>query len=250
LRSGDSGQTPLVLIHATPGDVLGYANLATELPSSLPCLGLVSKGLHLPDEAHGSIEEMATAYIDALRPRLDGHPWILGGWCYGGIVAYEMARQLVAAGEPAPFVILIEAFAETPADPSQAKRLKLAKLGALLKMPLKSKISYLRQRFAGNETPATPAEPADEGFSRSVIYQANMRAIRRYSPRSYGGELQVLLSDEDDGGVPVKHGGWHLLGARCVTHRITGGHHLALRPPHVSMLAATIAALLESRRSN
>jgi amino acid adenylation domain-containing protein len=249
LRSGDPGKTPLVLIHATPGDVLGYANLATELPSSLPCLGLVSKGLHLPDEAHGSIEEMATAYIEALRPRLAGHPWILGGWCYGGIVAYEMARQLVAAGEPAPFVILIEAFAETPADPSQAKRLKLAKLAGLLKKPLKSKISFLKQRFAANQTSATPAKPADDGFSRSVIYQANMRAIDCYFPQSYQGELQVLLSEEDDGGMPVRHGGWHVLGARCVTHRITGGHHLALRPPHVSMLAATIAALLESQNA-
>ncbi len=248
LRAGDPGRTPLVLIHATPGDVLGYANLATELPASLPCLGVVSKGLHLPDEAHQSIEEMATAYIEALRPRLDGHPWILGGWCYGGIVAYEMARQLVAAGAPAPFVVLIEAFAETPADPSQAMRLKLAKLAGLVKMPLKSKISYLKQRLAPNETSATPAEPADDGFSRSVIYQANMRAIDCYFPQSYEGELQVLLSDEGDGGVAVKHGGWQVLGARCVTHRITGGHHFALRPPHVSALAATITGLLESRQ--
>lgn len=248
LRSGDPGKTPLVLIHATPGDVLGYANLATELPPSLPCIGLVSKGLHLPDQAHGSIEEMAAAYIEALRPRLNGHPWILGGWCYGGIVAYEMARQLVAAGEPAPFVILIEAFAEKPADPSQAVRLKLAKLGGLLKMPMKSRISFLRQRFAGKETSAAPAKPEDDGFSRSVIYQANMRAIDSYSPQPYQGDLHVLLSDEDDGGVPVKHGGWHVLGARCVTHRITGGHHLALRPPHVSALAAMLVSLLESPR--
>lgn len=250
LRSGDPGKTPLVMIHATPGDVLGYSNLATELPRSLPCIGVVSRGLHLPDEAHGSIEEMAAAYIEALRPRLEGHPWILGGWCYGGIVAYEMARQLVAAGEPAPLVILIEAFAETPADPSQAKQLRLAKLSGLLKLPMKRKISFLKQRFAGNEESATPAEPADDGFSRSKIYQANMSAIARYFPQSYQGELQVLLSDEDDCGVPVKHGGWHILGARCVTHRITGGHHLALRPPHVSKLAVTIASLLESRQKS
>ncbi len=248
LRTGDPGATPLVLIHATPGDVLGYANLATELPSSLPCLGVVSKGLHLPEEAHQSIEEMAAAYIEALRPRLEGHPWILCGWCYGGIVAYEMARQLVAAGDPEPFVILIEAFAQSPADPSRAKRLKLAKIMALLKMPLKRKISYLKRRVAGNRTETAPAEPADDGFARSVIYRTNMRAINRYFPKSYQGELQVLMSDEDDGAIPVKNGGWQVLGALCVTHRITGGHHFVLRQPHVSLLSAILTGLLESRQ--
>ncbi len=248
LRAGEPGATPLVLIHATPGDVLGYANLATELPPELPCLGIVSKGLHLPGEAHQSIEEMAAAYIEALRTRLEGHPWILGGWCYGGIVAYEMARQLVAAGEPEPLLILIEASPQPPADPSQAKRLKLAKISGLLEMPWKGKVSFIKQRLARNKTEATPEEPADDGFSRSVIYQTNMDAIESYRPRSYQGELHVLLSVEEDS-IPIKHGGWHVLGARCVTYRITGGHHLALRPPHVTALAATLTRLLKSRKS-
>lgn len=246
LKSGDPGKTPLVLIHATPGDVLGYANLATELPAWLPCIGVVSRGLHLPDQAHETIEEMAAAYIEALRPRLDGQRWLLGGWCYGGIVAYEMARQLVAAGEPAPLVILIEAFAETPANPSQARQLKLQKIKRLLSLPLKSKISYLKQSLAPGAATTAPAEATDDGFSRSVIYQANMRAIERYFPQPYQGELHIMISEDFDSGLPLKNGGWHVLGARCVSHSITGGHHHALRPPHVSELAALLSRLIPS----
>jgi thioesterase domain-containing protein len=244
LRVGEPGRTPLVLIHATPGDVLGYANLATELPPSLPCLGVVSKGLHLPAEAHTSLEEMAAAYIEILRPRLAGQPWILGGWCYGGFVAYEMARQLVAAGEPAPLVIMIEAWAQSPATAAMRRRLVLAKLLGVLSMPLAGKVALLKHRLASRRSAAPTAEPANDGFSRSVIYQANMRAIDAYRPGSYRGELHLLMStDEAAEVVPVKHGGWHVLGARCQVHPIKGGHDLALRPPNVADLARLVTKL-------
>lgn len=245
LRAGDSGNTPLVLIHATPGDVLGYANLVTEMPRSLPCLGIVSKGLHLPDGAHTSIEEMAAAYIEALHPRLENHPWILCGWCYGGIVAYEMARQLVAAGHPAPLVMMIEAWAQSPADPKQSRRLKMAKIQGLLGMPWNHQLGFLKSRIA-SKRPAAPEDPDDNGFSRSVIYQTNMRAINRYQPGFYQGELHLMMStDHDAGTIPVKNGGWHVLGASCRVHDIVGGHEHALRPPNVAGLARSITSLLD-----
>ena len=246
LRAGDPSRPPLVLIHATPGDVLGYANLVTQLDPSQPCLGVVSRGLHLPDQAHASIEEMAASYIEALRPRLDGQPWLLGGWCYGGIVAYEMARQLVAAGQPEPLVILIEAWAQSPADPAAARKLTLTKVSGLLGMPLSAKLGYLRHRLAARKKSADPVPAAaDDGFSRSVIYQTNLRAIARYQPAAYLGKLHLLLADDHGHDtIPVKNAGWHALGARCEVHAITGGHDLALRPPHVTRLAETITRLL------
>lgn len=243
LRAGESGKAPLILIHATPGDVLGYANLVTELPPSLPCLGIVSKGLHLPKEAHTSIEEMATAYIEALRPRLDGHRWILCGWCYGGIVAYEMARQLVAAGQPAPLVIMIEAWAQSPLEPAHKIALRLAKLEGLLKMPWSQKLAFFKNRLGGNKV--SEEQPADDGFSRSIIYQSNMSAIDSYCPGAYQEQIHLLMSTEEEAGVvPVKYGGWHVLGARCRVHDIKGGHDLALRPPNVSDLARKLSTLL------
>lgn len=248
LRAGDPSRPPLVLIHATPGDVLGYANLVTQLDPSQPCLGIVSRGLHLPDQAHASIEEMAAAYIDALRPRLDGQPWLLGGWCYGGIVAYEMARQLVADGQPEPFVIMIEAWAQSPADPAAARRLVLTKLAGLLGMPLSKKFAFLRHRLAARKECPDPApSAADDGFSRSIIYQTNLRAIANYHPGLYQGKLHLLLAnDHGDGSVPMKNAGWHVLNAHCQVHPITGGHDLALRPPHVTPLANTITQLLHN----
>jgi thioesterase domain-containing protein len=232
--------------------VLGYANLATELPPALPCIGLVSKGLHLPDDAHTSIEEMAAAYIEALRPRLAGHPWILGGWCYGGIVAYEMARQLVAAGQPAPFVMMIEAWAHSPADASQRRLLKLAKLAGVMRMPWNHKITLLKNRLGKTNRPTTGTgeQTADDGFLRSVIYQTNLRAIDKYRPGPYHGNLHLMLSGDSDASViPVQNGGWHVLGARCHVHTIKGGHNLALRPPNVTALARLVAELVDAHKA-
>lgn len=245
LRAGDNEKTPLVFIHATPGDVLGYANLVTELPRSQPCIGIVSKGLHLPDEAHTTIEEMAAAYIEVLKPRLKDGPWILCGWCYGGIVAYEMARQLAADGFPAPCVMMIEAWAQTPKASSQRLKLKLAKIAAMMGMSWSHRTQYLKSRLAPS-APAEDGQPEDHGFSRSVIYRANMRAIENYQPGPYDGPLHLMFSKEADPTfIPIRNGGWHVLGAKCHLHPISGGHDLALRPPHVTELARCITSLLE-----
>jgi thioesterase domain-containing protein/aryl carrier-like protein len=245
LRAGDPANPPLVLIHATPGDVLGYANLVAELPRSMPCLGVVSRSLHLPDQPHETIEEMAAAYIEMLTPRLEGKKWILGGWCYGGIVAFEMARQLVAAGKEAPMVIMIEAWAQSPADRMQSLKLKAAKAMAYLTMPSGAKKRWKEARKHHQAVAAGPAENS-EGFARSAVYEANMRAINRLRLGSYPGEVHLFLSDKaaDDGTLPLPYGGWHLLGAKCHVHAHSGNHSLALRPPHVGRLAADITKLL------
>jgi len=45
------------------------------------------------------VEEMAAHYVELMRARQPRGPYFLGGWCYGGIIALEMAQQLRAAGE-------------------------------------------------------------------------------------------------------------------------------------------------------
>ncbi|MDB6077844.1 MAG: Peptide synthetase, partial [Akkermansiaceae bacterium] len=246
LRAGNPENPPLVLIHATPGDVLGYANLVAELPRSIPCLGVVSRSLHLPDQPHSTIEEMAAAYIEMLTPRLEGKKWILGGWCYGGIVAYEMARQLVAAGKEAPLVIMIETWAQSPASGLQNLKLKLAKAMAVLTMPAATKKIWKEARKHHQAVAEGPAENSD-GFARSAVYQANMLAVARHRMGSYAGEVHLFLSDNAaaDGTLPVANGGWHVLGAKPVVHSHGGNHSLALRPPHVAGLAAGITKLLQ-----
>ncbi len=55
-----------------------------------------------------SVEEMATQHLRDLRAHRPHGPYLLGGFCIGGLIAYEMARRLRADGEQVPFVALVD----------------------------------------------------------------------------------------------------------------------------------------------
>ncbi len=99
---------PLFFVHGAGGGMFwGYVNLARRLGQDQPVYGLSSRGLDRRPE-FGTIEEMAAQYIRDLRIIQPRGPYHLGGYCFGGNVAYEMARQLVAAGEQVALLALLD----------------------------------------------------------------------------------------------------------------------------------------------
>jgi amino acid adenylation domain-containing protein/FkbH-like protein len=102
-------RSPLFLVHGAGGDVLwGYANLAKHMPPEQPIYGIKSRGQVGLDEFE-HIEDMARFYLEEVRALQPHGPYFLGGYCFGGNVAYEMARQLRAQGERVAQVLLIDA---------------------------------------------------------------------------------------------------------------------------------------------
>jgi thioesterase domain-containing protein/acyl carrier protein len=100
---------PLFLVHGAGGDVLwGYANLAKHMPESQPIYGIKSRGQVGLDE-FDQIEDMARFYLQEVRALQPHGPYFLGGYCFGGNVAYEMARQLRSQGERVAQLLLIDA---------------------------------------------------------------------------------------------------------------------------------------------
>jgi thioesterase domain-containing protein len=98
----------LFLVHGAGGDVLwGYANLAGCLPADQPLYGLKSRG-QVGLEEPTSIEEMAKCYLDEIRAFQAEGPYYLGGYCFGGNVAYEMARQLESQGQSVALLALLD----------------------------------------------------------------------------------------------------------------------------------------------
>src|SRR5436190_13346859 len=90
---------PLFLVHGAGGDVLwGYANLAAHLPPDQPVYGIKSRGQNGQEEWR-TLEEMAMGYLKEVRALQPTGPYYLGGYCFGGNVAYEMARQLHSEGQ-------------------------------------------------------------------------------------------------------------------------------------------------------
>ena len=125
---------PLFFVHTNPGDVLGYGNLVYHLGTEQPCYGFQSRGLHREEESHTSIEEMAAWYVSLLRKQQPHGPYYLAGWCYGGVVAVEMAQQLFSVGEEIALLALFETPAPAPRNLRHYIRHHLRRIGCLLKM--------------------------------------------------------------------------------------------------------------------
>jgi thioesterase domain-containing protein len=102
-------RAPLFLVHGAGGDVLwGYANLARHMHAEQPIYGIKSRGQIGLDE-YDHIEDMARFYLEEVRALQPHGPYFLGGYCFGGNVAYEMARQLHSQGERVEQLLLIDA---------------------------------------------------------------------------------------------------------------------------------------------
>lgn len=140
IRQGGS-RTPLFFVHDGLGETLLYRGLALRLDTDRPVLGLEPLRRADGSYAHTRIDEMAAHYVARLRGVQATGPYLLAGLCAGGVIAFEMARQLQDKGEQVAFVGIIDA-----ADVEARKfrflttRLRLARLRGLLRRSGVSKV--------------------------------------------------------------------------------------------------------------
>jgi pimeloyl-ACP methyl ester carboxylesterase len=141
---------PLFFSHGADGSVFYYRRLAEHLAPDLPFYGIQAPST---GQAPASLAEMAAGYIadiKILRPR---GPYFLGGYCMGGTVALEMARQLQSAGEQVSLLVLIDTYDWTRCAPgSRSERLAFLaqKLrfhgGNVLLLPFPKRRVFLREK--------------------------------------------------------------------------------------------------------
>jgi len=97
---------PFFVVPGVGGNVLVFARLSNQLGHEQPVYGLQARGLDGEALPFTRVEEMAAHYVQeicAVRPK---GPYLIGGTCTGGVVAYEMAQQLVAQGEQVILAIM------------------------------------------------------------------------------------------------------------------------------------------------
>lgn len=94
-RPEGSSQPAVFLFHPAGGSSVVYAPLMRRLPDDVPVYGV--------ERLEGELADRAAAYLEEIIELADGRPVLLGGWSFGGALAYEVAHQLgkrAAAGEP------------------------------------------------------------------------------------------------------------------------------------------------------
>ncbi|MFA0994937.1 MULTISPECIES: non-ribosomal peptide synthetase [Pseudomonas syringae group] len=102
-----AGLRNVVCIHPAGGTAFCYLSLAKELPEHIGVYGVQSPGLNPGEGTEPTVEAMADAYLRLIAP-LTTQPLILTGLSFGGLVAYEMARRLTAAGHRQVTVVLLD----------------------------------------------------------------------------------------------------------------------------------------------
>ncbi len=101
----------LVFVHTGNTGSEAYYRLAERIKDRVSFAVIEPFNLYHPDQARYGIRQIAEKYIGILKQYQPHGPYLLGGWCYGGVVAHEMACQLMAVGEDVRHLFLLDAHA-------------------------------------------------------------------------------------------------------------------------------------------
>jgi myxalamid-type polyketide synthase MxaE and MxaD len=103
---GGGAELPLILVHPVGGDVACYQPLASKLDQ--PVWAFEAPALHKEPSKTESVEDIAGRYVKILLSKKFSGPFLLGGWSFGGCVAFEMACQMSSRALDVALVILID----------------------------------------------------------------------------------------------------------------------------------------------
>jgi aspartate racemase len=107
IQSGGS-KLPIFFVHGADGNILIYRDLARHLGSDQPVYGLQSRN---PESIQlTTVEDMASHYVKEIIALEPQGPYLLGGYCLGGSIAYEIAQQLSKEGREVALLVLMETY--------------------------------------------------------------------------------------------------------------------------------------------
>ena len=106
-RAGHGGER-VVCVHPAGGTAFCYLRLSSLLPAHVGVVGVQSPGVNPEGALAPTVEEMARTYLETIRPCPD-EALVISGLSYGGVLAYEMARQLAADGHTRVSAVLLDA---------------------------------------------------------------------------------------------------------------------------------------------
>ncbi len=263
-------RSPFYCVHAAGGNVIGYQNLASRLDADQPVYGLQARGLDGNKVPLERVEEMAALYVQEIRALQPRGPYDLGGACTGGIVAYEMARQLVAQGEEVGVLAMFDTFAHgalRSLPRSELRRFRLESSLARLTYHVTNligepgRIQYIKKKL---RTLARRFNTRLWGLKRRVYYRLhrplppvlqrveklNMLAIKRYEPGLYPGKITLFPpSTRSVGEFPDPKQGWGKLALGGVEiHHVSGNHLTMLQEPFVGVVAEQLTECLRCSR--
>ncbi|CAN5499462.1 hypothetical protein BH10PLA2_BH10PLA2_04440 [soil metagenome] len=182
-----------------------------------------------------TIEEMASDRLRLIREYQPHGPYLLGGHCNGGLVAFEMAQQLVRQGERVEFLAIIAPPGKVQLGPAQPS---LAPAGSFLV-------------GMGFDIRSHPAPIDLTGLSyverRSELLEAYNNVCANYVMNPYFGELLVVIPQGDLAAYDSPQS-WGAVASLVHVHVLPGGHLTILTSSYVRALAKVMQETLANAR--
>jgi amino acid adenylation domain-containing protein len=239
---------PLYLIHGGGLNILFYKPIIKHLSPDQPVYGLQAIGLSKEATLLYHIEEIAAVYVaDMLKLNPEG-PYYLAGYSFGGLIAFEMAKQLQEVGKTVNFLAIVDTnvdyVEETQSGTGKLKR-KLSKQLAKIPFLIKSLINYPRETIdyqyhyfkhrLGLSTPEVkPSFEDDFSPYERVIYESYDKAHQNYTIQPADVKVSLLRVKkrlyfiEDP-----KYLGWKRYAKQGVDiYELPGDHASILHPPN------------------
>jgi amino acid adenylation domain-containing protein len=231
-------QAPLVEIQKGAAGRQKFFFLHGDLSGAALSIG-ISKGLRKEQpfyviHPHGlmgwlvpsTIEAMAADNLRTLRAFQPEGPYFLGGYCKGGLIAFELARQLRLHGQKVSGVVIVAPppdmkLAVTPPDFSPLPQPSIQSVGEVHDL---SRIESGTQRF----------------WALNSLFQ---KACRNYLLRPFPDRLIIFqpLDDVRTFGPAML---WKAAASQAEVHFVPGGH-LMDKPEHVKALASGLRTILD-----
>ncbi len=262
---GNGSRPPLFCVDGGPL----FRPLANHLEPDQPLLGLAVHGSDLAGIAKPfRMEDIAARLVSKLRTHYPAGPYLLAGWCLNGLVAFEMARQLVDAGHEVPLLVLFDTPNPTHARAGSALgRLSIRwqlltekfryHFSNLRQMPIAEWRAYVGERWtefghkgrrffwrASYQT--SDRRPLDSNIDpEQVIYLS----FRCYEPKPYAGNVLFVQGKQRPGGelMDLQLGWKGVIPAACLDIQYTPGDHSSMFvEPNVVELARMLGDRLRT----
>jgi amino acid adenylation domain-containing protein len=254
---------PIYIVHGIGMNVLLFNNVAKNMDADQPVYALQAKGLKSADESFDRMEDIAAHYISEILAQDPHDEFALAGYSFGGIIAFEMAKQLKALGKDIRMLAMFDTNADNSDyfdEPAVKFRRKIIRqfpkmlfvLRSFFQRPAQtfryqreffiSKVKTLSERFSKK---ASRKEKSNE----DILADRYDYAYQNYKMTPYEGaidlfKVQTRLYYIDD----MKYMGWKPFASKGIYPHVTPGDHKTfLYPPYDRDFARILQKVLDER---
>jgi len=253
-----SPRIPVFFVHPVGGTVLSYVELARQLGPEQPVYAFQSPADGTLLDEVTTMEQMAELYIRMMRTVQPSGPYFLSGWSLGGLVAWEMARQLTDAGEQVELLALIDTYPpeDASAEAQQASDVAMLSLfaqdiaymigenlqeqeAAFKQLGSEQQLTLVQDTLARHGLVST--QTAQEETAKLLkVFTRNMRAMEMYK---LGKRDQAIMyfAAADSETPDQRAAGWKQWAAGGVDlHLVPGNHYEMIKGPNVEAIARVL----------